>query len=291
MTTDPLITVIIPTFKRANLVPRAIESVRQQTYRNVEILVVDDGSPDDTATIVQAIPDSRIRYLRHETNKGLPAGRNTGINSAKGEFIAFIDDDDEWRRDKLEKQLAAIMHYDAVVCAAVVDGYQLRIHKGPDISLDDLKKGGFAPSGLFIRTEALRNVMFDETLKQGEDWDAFIRIVQRYTMGWVAEPLLLYNQGGHDRMTNEKKYLSGPELDKRNTMLYKHREFLGEKWFKYHLADAFLGYIGSRPNKFHCIGYALKRCGVLPVTAVFRDKIRERLRRLVWFCTRAARVD
>jgi hypothetical protein len=172
-----------------------------------------------------------------------------------------------------------------------VNGYPLRLHKGPDITLDDLRRGGFAPSGLLIRAEALRNVMFDESLKQGEDWDAFIRIVQRYTMGWVPEPLLLYNQGGHDRMTNEKRYLSPPELEKRTAMLQKHREFFGERWFKYHLADALLGYIASRPNKIQCIDYAIRRCGVFPVVAVLRDKIRERLRFLVWCHSRGIRTD
>jgi glycosyltransferase involved in cell wall biosynthesis len=282
MNSEPLVTVVIATYNRAGLVPRAIESVRQQTYRNIEILVIDDGSPDDTGLIVQSIPDPRIRYIRHEANKGLPAGRNTGIRAAKGEYIAFLDDDDQWREDKLERQLKAIAGYDSVACTAVVHGYPLRIHNRPDISLDDLRRGGFAPSGLLARTHALRNVMFDESLRQGEDWDAFIRIAQRYTMGWVAEPLLMYDQGGHVRMTNEKKFLSGPELEKRTAMLHKHRSFLGERWFKYHLADTFLGYIGSRSNKLHCIGYAVKQCGVAPVLAVFRDKVREKLRRVVW---------
>ena len=282
MTSDPLVTVVIATYKRADLVPRAIESVRRQTYHHIEILVIDDGSPDDTASVVQSIPDSRIRYIRHEANKGLPAGRNTGIRATQGEYIAFLDDDDQWREDKLERQLEAIAEYDAVACTAVVHGYPLRIHNRPDISLDDLRKGGFAPSGLLARTYVLRDVMFDEALRQGEDWDAFIRIAQRYSMGWVAEPLLIYDQGGHVRMTNEKKFLSGPELETRTAILHKHRSFLGEKWFKYHLADTFLGYIGSRQNRLHCIGYAVKRCGIMPVVAVFRDKFREKLRRLMW---------
>ncbi len=277
-----LITVIIPTYKRATLVPRAIESVRRQTYRNIEILVIDDASPDDTGAIVKSIPDPRIRYIRHETNRGLPAVRNTGIRLAKGDYIAFIDDDDQWRGDKLEKQLAAIKDYDAVACTAVVNGYPLRVHKRRNITLDDLRRGGFAPSGLLAKAQVFKDVNFDETLGQGEDWDAFIRIAQRYSMGWVREPLLIYDDGSHERMTNEKRYLFGSELEKRTTMLHKHREFLGERWFKYHLADALLGYIAGKPNKLRCIGFALGRCGVMRVAAVFCAKIRERLRRLMW---------
>jgi glycosyltransferase involved in cell wall biosynthesis len=263
-------------------VPRAIECVLRQTYQNIELLVIDDGSPDDTGQVVRAIPDGRIRYIRHEKNKGLPAARNTGIRAAQGEYIAFLDDDDEWRDDKLEYQLRVIRSYDAVLCTAVANGIPYRVLLRPTVTLEDLKRGSFDPSGLLAKTSVLRDVMFDENLRQGEDWDALIRIALRYSIGWVAEPLLLYNEGDHERMTNEKKYLSGPELEKQTAMLLKHREFFGEKWFKYHLADTFLAYIGSRSNRLHCFGYAVRRCGIMPVAANLMDRIRRRLRRLMW---------
>jgi hypothetical protein len=132
--------------------------------------------------------------------------------------------------------------------------------------------------------------MFDENLKQGEDWDAFIRIAQRYSIGWVAEPLLIYNQGEHARMTNEAKQLSSLELEKRTTVLRKHREFLGESWFMYHLADTFLAYIGSKPNKMRHIIHAMKQCGVTPVARALLDKVRRRMHRLVWVATEFHRV-
>ncbi len=282
MTTEPLISVIIPTYKRAALVPRAIESVRRQTHKNLEILVVDDGSPDDTASVVQTIPDSRIRYFRHERNKGLPAARNTGIRAAKGAYIAFIDDDDEWRADKLDKQIRVFKDYDAVLCMGVSNGYPMRIHKRPSITLDDLRKGSFNPSSLVAKAHVLKEIMFDESLRQGEDWDAFIRIAQCYTVGWVAEPLLLYNEASPDRMTGEKKELSAPELEKQTAMLYKHREFFGKKWFNYHLADACLAYIGSRQSKLSSIRYALKRFGIRAVIAALVHRVRRRIRRFMW---------
>lgn len=279
---EPLISVVIPTYKRASLVPRAIESVRRQTHRNLEILVVDDGSPDKTGLVVQSIPDPRIRYIRHEANKGLPAGRNTGIGAAKGEYIAFLDDDDEWREDKLEKQLEAIKRFDAVLCMGVSNGYPMRVHRQAAVSLEDLRKGSFNPSSLLAKASVLRDVMFDETLRQGEDWDAFIRIGQRYSIGWLPEPLLIYNEGGHDRMTNEKKHLSVEELERRTPVLYKHREFFGERWFRYHLADTLLSYIGSRAGKFGCLVYAVKRCGLYAVTCVIWDKLWRRLKKALW---------
>jgi GalNAc5-diNAcBac-PP-undecaprenol beta-1,3-glucosyltransferase len=276
MNANRLVSVIIPTFKRAEFIPRVIENVRRQTHANIEILVIDDGSPDHTSSVVNAIPDSRIRYIRHETNKGVSAARNTGIREARGEYIAFIDDDDMWSEDKLEKQLKALNTYDVVVCAAIADGLPLRMHKRPDITHDDLRKGGFAPSSLVGKAHVFRDVMFDENLRQGEDWDMFIRIAQRYSIGWVEGNLLIYNKGDHARATNVAKHLSGPELEKRTAILYKHREFLGEKWFKYHIADTFLGYIGSRPDKLSYIAYAIKRCGFKPVAASLINKVRQR---------------
>jgi GalNAc5-diNAcBac-PP-undecaprenol beta-1,3-glucosyltransferase len=243
---EQLVTVIIPTYKRPTLVPRAIESVRRQTHRNIEILVIDDCSGDSTGEVVRAIPDTRLKYIRHEVNKGLPA------------------------------------NFDAVACIADVNGKTLRVHRGSTITLNDLRRGSFAPSGLMAKTSVLRKVMFDESLSQGEDWDAFIRIAQGYSIGWVAEPLLIYNEGTHVRMTNEAKFLSGAELDKRTAILRKHREFFGERWFKYHLADTFLGYIGSKQNKLKSIAYAVKQCGVLPVAANLLDKLLRHARLLVW---------
>lgn len=277
MSDNPLVSVIIPTYNRSSLVPRAIESVRRQTYRNVEILVIDDGSVDDTQSVVRKIPDDRIRYIRHEINKGLPAARNTGIRAARGEYIAFLDDDDEWRQDKLERQLDVIKDYDAVLCTAVVNGRPLRVHRARTVTLDDLRRGSFDPSSLLAKAGVLKELGFDENLRQGEDWDAFIRIAQRYTIGWVSEPLLLYNDGAHGRMTNDAKYQTAVELERRAAMLYKHRDFFGDKWFRYHFADILLSYLGSRPDRLSCIGYAVKRCGVAAVTAVVVDKVRRRL--------------
>ena len=100
---DITVSAIIPTYNRANIVIRAIQSVLNQTYQNFELLVIDDGSQDNTEEIVTGIHDNRIKYIRHEKNKGVAAARNTGIEAAKGEFIAFLDSDDEWLPNKLKR--------------------------------------------------------------------------------------------------------------------------------------------------------------------------------------------
>lgn len=278
----PLVSVVISTFNRAGLIARAINSIQNQTYKNIEIIIVNDASSDNTEDVVKAIPDARIRYIRHEKNKGLPAGRNTGIRAATGEYIAFLDDDDEWREDKLEKQLRVIDNYDAVLCDSLWNGRLRRLHRRPVVTLDDLRRGSFASPTLLAKANVLKEVLFDESLKQGEDWDAFIRIAQRYSIGYVSEPLVLCNAGAHPRMTNEAKIQAGPELEKRTAVLHKHRKFFGEKWFRYHLADNFLTYIGSRGNRLHCIAYAVRRCGVMPVVAVLIKKVHRWVLGRVW---------
>jgi len=102
---NPTVSVIISTYNRAHLIGRAIQSVLNQTYQDFEVIVVDDGSTDNTEEIVKSFNDPRIRYIRHEKNKGAAAARNTGIKAARGKYIAFQDSDDEWLPEKLEKQM------------------------------------------------------------------------------------------------------------------------------------------------------------------------------------------
>ena len=107
-TEKPLISVTLPTYNRAYILPKAIDSVRAQTYTNWELIIVDDGSTDNTEEIINTYrrADPRIRYAKHETNKGLAASRNTGVRESRGSYIANLDSDDEWLPQKLEKELA-----------------------------------------------------------------------------------------------------------------------------------------------------------------------------------------
>ena len=107
MNKKPTVSVIIPTYNRAHLVGRAIQSVLEQTYKDFELIVIDDGSNDNTEYIIKEFQkkDKRIKYIAYKKNKGGSAARNAGIKSSKGEYIAFLDSDDEWLSEKLEKQI------------------------------------------------------------------------------------------------------------------------------------------------------------------------------------------
>lgn len=104
----PKVSVIIPAYNRAHCIQRAIQSVQSQTYKDLEIIVIDDGSTDNTGEIVKSIPDDRIRYICCETNRGAGAARNEGMKTAKGSYIAFLDSDDEWLPEKLARQVESM---------------------------------------------------------------------------------------------------------------------------------------------------------------------------------------
>ena len=110
MVRNPIVSVIIPTYNRAHLIDKAIKSVLNQTYQDFEIIVVDDGSTDNTNEVLKNFTDSRIHYIFHTSNLGVSAARNTGIKTSQGEYIALLDSDDDWLPEKLDKQVDVLQN-------------------------------------------------------------------------------------------------------------------------------------------------------------------------------------
>ena len=200
----PAVSVIIPTYNRAHLVARAIRSVLNQSFQDFEIIVVDDGSTDNTEEIVRGFNDSRIRYIRHARNRRAAAAWNTGTKAAQGELIAFQDSDDEWLPEKLEKQMKVFESASSKVGVVytglwrVQDGKKTYIpsskipQKEGDIH-DTLLKGNFVgtPSAV-IKKECFEKAgMFYEQLPRLIDWELFIRISKSYEFKYVDEPLVI----------------------------------------------------------------------------------------------------
>lgn len=168
----PEVSVIIPTYNRSNLLRRAIDSVRKQSFHKWELIVVDDASDDDTENVVREYGDARISYLRQVENMGAPAAKNRGIHSARGEWIAFLDSDDEYSVDKLSRQLdAARSNPGADVVYAGWEWVsdltgERRILRMPDSSgrINSLPRWVFnIIPDLLIRKSALTNIKYDET--------------------------------------------------------------------------------------------------------------------------------
>ena len=195
----PNVSVIIPTFNRANLVGRSIKSVLDQTYCDFELIVVDDGSIDNTEEVVKAFSDPRIRYMKHEKNRGLSAARNTGIKAATGEYIAFQDSDDEWLPNRLERQLPAFQQdkekrIGLVLCQMYFpEGNWTWAPKVQNITFEEIihHEAIIGPVTFLIRRDvAGPELYFDENLRAAEDWDFLIRISRICDIEYIKEVLV-----------------------------------------------------------------------------------------------------
>lgn len=278
-----IVSAIITTHNRANLLMRAIRSVQSQTYTHLEIIVVDDASQDKTKDIVESIEDPRIRYIRHGTNKGGSASRNTGIRAAAGEYIAFLDDDDVWEPTKTEEQLKVIQDYDAVTCTSFPLPDDLpKLNSKKTVELNELLHGRFTWGGtgvLLAKTYVLKQTMFDESLPRFQDWDLFIRIALKYKIAYLNKPLLRSNDGGHSRITNSVLRVPITELERHYSMVHKHKQLFGPRLFKRHMSGALLFGIKHRQDKFALLAYTTRRYGLLNVVRTLARRARVKFRK------------
>lgn len=207
-----LVSVIIPTFKRQFVIlEKALRSVIAQTYKNIEIIVVDDSPNDypyreDIKRNIELLNDRRIRYFQHEQNMGACAARNTGIQYSKGEYLAFLDDDDEWLPNKLEKQLRKAEDTGAslIYCSSYIIKIKMHNIKSKRIKktkkksgyiFDDLILDNFIGSTSYVLVEKLALIRchsFDIQMKASQDYDLWLRIAKKYKVDYVDLPLVKY---------------------------------------------------------------------------------------------------
>ena len=209
----PTISVVIPAFNCARYLPAAIESVLAQTYEDREILVVDDGSTDDTPVVIKPYLD-RIQYIR-QSNRGLPGARNTGIRNARGEYIALLDADDFWLPQKLSLQMPL---FDDPMVGIVYSDFAVRYSDGrylPSYLADrPLASEGFIlesylqsrylfPSTMVLRRAAMEGCgLFDEEMLAAEDIELFARICLRWKVALVNQTLMVRAEGTHNITAN-----------------------------------------------------------------------------------------
>lgn len=206
----PSISVVIPTYNRADLLARAIESVLHQTYSDFELIVVDDGSTDSTREVVRAFVDRdpRVIYLHQQNSGGAASPKNNAFAHCKGEYIAYLDHDDEWLPEKLEKQLAFFGDQDSARRIGLVSCNVLIVNQSKGMTgvhkmfkyrtiRDLLLEGGnyaFSNSSIMIPRKVVEEVgPRDESLKLFEDQDIFIRIASAgYMFDFVDDVLIKY---------------------------------------------------------------------------------------------------
>ena len=199
------ISVIIPTYNRKNTLPRAVESVLNQTYKPTEIIVVDDGSTDGTKEWFSEMYPL-VHYI-YQVNSGVSSARNTGINSARGDWIALLDSDDEWLPDKLEIQVKLLQnnaelrfcHTNEIWIRNGVRINQMKKHQkyGGNIFKKCLDICRISPSSSLFHTSVIKDVgLFDESLDVCEDYDLWLRITAKYPVLFLDQPLIK-KFGGH----------------------------------------------------------------------------------------------
>ena len=255
----PCVTVIIPTYNRAHLITHAIDSVLHQTYQNFELIVVDDGSQDNTSDVL-ANYRGRLYYIR-QSHLGSSEARNTALRMAKGDYIAFLDSDDRWLPTKLEKQLpflesdesTGLVHtYTSIIGengeeVPAESRIRLRLHQQSarkGYSYEVMSKQCIIwPSTILVRRECFDQSGFDPRVEAFEDWDLYLRIALKYRLVLLPETLVQFRI--HKNHRTNREFVSG----RVNTCL-KHLDIL-DKWpdlpfreqarknFIWHLATAY----------------------------------------------------
>jgi len=205
------VSVIIPTYNRLQSLKSAINSVLEQTYKDYEIIVVDDGSTDGTTDYITRFPF--IRYL-YQPNKGVSCSRNRGLSIAKGKYISFLDSDDIWKKDKLKKQVS-ILEQNPEIKACYTNETWIKNGKNFNQHKKHQKYSGWifektlplciiSPSSIMLKKELFSTIgEFDEDLAVCEDYDLWIRLTAHHQVYYIDDPLIIKNGGHKDQLSKK----------------------------------------------------------------------------------------
>ncbi len=244
----PKVSVIIPTYNRSHFLSRAIKSVLNQTFQDFELIIVDDGSTDNTKEVIENFQekDKRIKYIWQKNSGGPAKTRNKGIEKSEGEYIAFLDDDDECLPKKLEKQIL-LFKESKVPNLGFVGGLDIIVGKKPIKDITPFYKSGNilkdlcfhciirTPGTVLVKRSVLQKVgFFDEKFKAADDYDMWIRISQHYSFDYVKENILKYHVHTNNLSQNKETFYQRVEdecflFKKHENLIKKHPEVYTEK--------------------------------------------------------------
>jgi len=249
---DKLVSVIIPTYNREEDIRSCIESVQDQTYSNLEIIVVDDCSSDETEDVVRSIEDDRIKLIKHDKNKGAGAARNTGLAHADGEYIAFLDSDDRWISGKLEKQIEDLEYsskdtkisycgrYSRFAGSSVLMKTDMDVREG-DV-YKDLLKGWMdaTTSQLVIHRSCFEKAGdFDSSFASFQEYDLLVRMAEHFKFVYTSQHLVENEVGGPSISSSYSNRMKGLErfLEKNRERLESVESASPEKFFETRITD------------------------------------------------------
>ena len=213
----PNVSVNICCYNSEKFIEKTLQSVLAQTYRDLEVIIVDDGSSDRTGDIIRSIADQRIIY-HYQKNQGLSYSRNRAIDLSKGEYIAFLDHDDLWLPEKLEKQLA-LFERNRSLGMVYSDCFAFNMNTGQKVRYSEMTQlfRGWVLAQLFqvdfipvLTALVKRDVIgmagkFDLNYKIAEDYEFFVRVAERYPVDFIPEPLAVYNLHDDNSVKKQRK--------------------------------------------------------------------------------------
>lgn len=212
-----MVSIIIPTYNRAHLISKAIDSIINQTYKNWELLIIDDGSTDETEVVIKSfLEDKRIQYFKIP-NSGACAARNKGLENSKGDYITFLDSDDEYLPEKIEKQIyvfknSKVANLGVVSCGRLdftngkISSKWIPKYKGEilDILLSKIKVGVGTPFLMISKEVRDAGIRFDVDMPAGQDYDFVVSILQKFNFDYADDYLVRVNHHNENRVyTNE----------------------------------------------------------------------------------------
>lgn len=284
-----MVDVIIPTYKRADMLEKAINSILDQTYKDVMVTVVDDNDPETewrkrTSKLMEKfLSEKRVQYICHEKNKNGSAARNTGLKYTNGEFVCFLDDDDYFMEDKIEKQMKYLLENstkDACFCDYIKNGKNICLANKKDFSHDILL--GFPTpqtSGIMFRRKVIDELKgFDESYYRHQDYELLLRFYDRFLMGKIDEVLYVRERSEVDNNPNgfkleilKKKMFDefGYKLD----MLEKKEPGYKRKVMVYNYIDIMKSYMKQKDvkNSLRILGVAMKNNMALTIKVLFKS--------------------
>ena len=212
---NPLVTVVITTYNRPEYLESAIESVQHQTYEPIELVVVDDHSDTPVESIVSSLSTDHfeaVEYIRHDQNRGANAARNTGLQAASGEYIAFLDDDDRWVPTKIARQVVAFERHDDI--GVTYTGLITINNQGSRVAVPEPVEGNITKallcrnivgtlSSVMVRADVADAVPFNEAFPSWADLEWYINLSTKTKFHRIPDPLVVYEYGSHNRLSED----------------------------------------------------------------------------------------
>lgn len=277
------ISVVITTYNRPDCLLEALGGVTSQLYSPFEVIIIDDNSSQSYESAMPAISALGAKYLRQSVSCGANKARNLGVKEARGEVIAFLDDDDIW----LPKYLTTLIEHYKAGADAVVSGFKqlgnedvVVVNNDEEVTKKSLLRGNTycGMSGFSARRELLLVNPFDESLNNGQDWDMYVRLFQQgVNFKNIPNPIFLYRFQNEDGIGAKVRKMKPTDIDKRLGSAYKHKTFLGDYWFKKRVCEQILFSLKHKNEKSRWIIQALKMAGFKATFVFFYNALKRKV--------------